>query len=481
MKLHRSNTLLPVLALAPLQVQEFSPAPMATAPLLNAFPSEIADNGEVSGFGFTSSSGDVPVVVGGGPPQLLGLLPSATSGLALGLNNNQQVVGSSTVITPSGDLIFLQDSAVLWDASTTPTELATLLPGGSTLELFNANDINDAGQIVGWGRDAAIPQGIGWLLDNGVITSLGGLGGLQTQALAINEPGQIVGLSEVVSGGWEHAVTWDNGVLQDLHDPTVILGAESTALDINDFGVIVGEARFESSPFTGPEVGAIWYPDGTIVEIPTLGGTLAAATGINNDAWIVGFSTTSTPGDLRGFLMRDGVVKDLNDLIDPASGWLIQRADQVNASGVIVGVGVLGGAQRGVILTPDPCTGFFDVYGVGCAGTGGVTPALAGFGCPAGDATIQLDIQGGQAGALGGLVFGTGQGTLAVSPFCDLQVLPLAAPIVPLVLDGEGSACLTFVVPAALSGGDVFAQAGFLDLGAAGSFSSAPPVQIHVQ
>jgi len=43
---------------------------------------------------------------------------------------------------------------------------------------------------------------------------------------------------------------------------------------------------------------------------------------------------------------------DLNSLLPPHSGWLLQTAEGVNAAGQIVGQGQFAGKTRGFLLTP---------------------------------------------------------------------------------------------------------------------------------
>jgi hypothetical protein len=45
---------------------------------------------------------------------------------------------------------------------------------------------------------------------------------------------------------------------------------------------------------------------------------------------------------------------DLNGLIDPASGWTLAAARDINDSGWIVGTGTLNGQARAFLLTPVP-------------------------------------------------------------------------------------------------------------------------------
>ena len=54
------------------------------------------------------------------------------------------------------------------------------------------------------------------------------------------------------------------------------------------------------------------------------------------------------------FLHSGGTMLDLNDLIDPASGWLLSSASDINEAGWIVGTGYIDGEEHGFLLIPIP-------------------------------------------------------------------------------------------------------------------------------
>jgi len=75
--------------------------------------------------------------------------------------------------------------------------------------------------------------------------------------------------------------------------------------------------------------------------------------GINQSGQVVGGA--STPGDYinyRAFLYSDGIMKDLNDLIQPNSGWSLFAAYAINDRGQITGYGSINGATHAFLLTP---------------------------------------------------------------------------------------------------------------------------------
>jgi probable HAF family extracellular repeat protein len=49
---------------------------------------------------------------------------------------------------------------------------------------------------------------------------------------------------------------------------------------------------------------------------------------------------------------ENGQVTDLNGLIDPAAGWTLEAAEGINASGQIVGYGIINGNTHAFLLTP---------------------------------------------------------------------------------------------------------------------------------
>ena len=53
-------------------------------------------------------------------------------------------------------------------------------------------------------------------------------------------------------------------------------------------------------------------------------------------------------------IVRGGSTFNLNDLIDPASGWYLTQALGINELNQIVGVGTFNGQQHAFLLTPIP-------------------------------------------------------------------------------------------------------------------------------
>lgn len=89
-----------------------------------------------------------------GAVQDLGGLPGFPASEALGVNASDEVVGFTESV--QNGAISGVGSAFLWTKAAGMRDLNTLLPD-SQWTLIKATAINDAGQIVGWGIDAAFP------------------------------------------------------------------------------------------------------------------------------------------------------------------------------------------------------------------------------------------------------------------------------------------------------------------------------------
>jgi probable HAF family extracellular repeat protein len=237
----------------------------------------------------------------------LGTFGGPTS-VALGINENGQVVGSADL--PTG-----QRRAYIWEDGVM-TELSPL-PGFPVSEAW---DINNHGVAVG----VSISGGEGAVMwKKGAVTYLGSLGG-QSSALAINDAEQVVGTSE--TAGSSHAFLWEAGVITDLG---TLGGSYSIAWDINENGQIVGGS------FTGFGEHAFLWDDGVMQDLGTLGGEQSVAFGVNDSAAVVGRAQSEFGSKTQyAFIWVDGTMTNLGALggFDGSS-----RGAEINNSGQVIG------------------------------------------------------------------------------------------------------------------------------------------------
>jgi probable HAF family extracellular repeat protein len=189
------------------------------------------------------------VVWGPAPGQIRQLrpLPGDTVGVAFWINDLGQVVGTSGACSntlPYG--VIVGPHAVLWDSDGAPIDLGNL--GGSVdVSLVAVGNraiyINNKSQVVGGSTLAGnkTAHAFLWSRDTGM-KDLGVLPGDDNSgALAINERGEVVGVSNDTDGNGR-AFIWRNGLMSDLN---TLAPAESAlyllgAFGINDRGEIVG-------------------------------------------------------------------------------------------------------------------------------------------------------------------------------------------------------------------------------------------------
>jgi probable HAF family extracellular repeat protein len=141
-------------------------------------------------------------------------------------------------------------------------------------------------------------------------------------------------------------------------------GDLSGASAINEAGRIAGWARNSQ----GLSRATLFDPTGAgnNLGLGTLGGVSSEAFCINDAGQIVGQAENSQ-GEWRATLFDPtgaGNNINLNTLIDPAGGWTLVNAYDINASGWIVGKGTNPqGEKHAFLLVPEPAT--FALLGMG--------------------------------------------------------------------------------------------------------------------
>jgi len=225
------------------------------------------------------------------------------------------------------------------------TDLSTLAPT-DTQAFSAAYSINDNDEAVGWSEtstpdpqntcgDSLVCLPVLWR--NIEITALPTLGGLDGQASAINNRGQVVGIAQTD----EIDPMCNNPVLK----PTVWEGGQARALPTAPFldGIVGGAPGPAGNNNKGQVVGIITTCDGSasqtvlwekhkVIDMGTIGGLALVPVAINDKGQVTGTYTT-TAGMNRAFLWQDGVATDLGTL----PGDNFAEGNSINDRGQIVG------------------------------------------------------------------------------------------------------------------------------------------------
>jgi probable HAF family extracellular repeat protein len=232
----------------------------------NGFATAVNDSGHAVGWAETATHD--PTCTGNQVLQFLGAVWGANGKVlqqlkpfsndpdsaATGINDQGQVVGiSGKCGSAVGDLSAIH--AVLWENGTVK-DLGNI--GAHAWNTPMA--INNRGQIVGFADVKGDDHGNNpnfhaflWTREHGM-QNLGTLSGNAfSEALGVNEEGQIVGVSYAAGFTNPHAFIYEAGKMTDLN--TLIPGDSGLTLqfaqDINDLGVIVGQAVGQGSGACG--------------------------------------------------------------------------------------------------------------------------------------------------------------------------------------------------------------------------------------
>ena len=199
-----------------------------------------------------------------GQKQVLQPYPGNPDSAATGINDKGQVVGISGICQNAVGRLSAE-RAVLWQNGTV-TDMGNL--GGAGWNTPMA--INNKGQVVGFSDLPGDDNGNNLNFHAFLWTSSTGIQDLKTlpgdvlsEALGVNEQGQVVGVSFDVDGN-ERAFLWENGRMTDLN--TLVSSDSPYTLeagqDINDFGVIAGFACVKPCTAQSPSFAFAAVPTG---------------------------------------------------------------------------------------------------------------------------------------------------------------------------------------------------------------------------
>jgi probable HAF family extracellular repeat protein len=186
-------------------------------------------------------------------------------------------------------------------------------------------------------------------------------------ALWINDFGQAVGISgscgnTILPGltAGPHAVVWESdGSVHDLGNlggtvNPAMLGVGNGALGINNRGQITGVSALKGDTTFHP---FLWTKEEGMRDLGVLPGDLVGAgLAINKNGEIVGASISApgpASGNPRAFLWRNGVMTDLNDLVQANAPLYLLQAFSINDAGEIAGIGATStGDVHAFLATP---------------------------------------------------------------------------------------------------------------------------------
>ena len=300
----------------------------------------------------------------------LGTLGGGLSFPGLSINDRGQAVGAASNTEPDPDgfapeLVFgpgdplpgVHWHATLWQDGTIQ-DLGTLGDGLDSKALF----VNERGQVAGISYtdsianpETGIPTVDPFFWENGRMIDIGTLGGtygtLGTEGVGgLNNRGQVAGTSNLAGDQTCHAFLWERGSLLDLG---TLGGTFSTAGWIDDSGEVVGAATTDADA----TLRAFRWKNGHMTNLGSLYDDVCSlAFDSNSKGQIVG---DSIPCDIGGasrpFLWENGgPMVDLNTLIPPGSGVVLNEGAAINEKGEIVAGGTLdNGEGRTFLLIPN--------------------------------------------------------------------------------------------------------------------------------
>ena len=262
--------------------------------------------------------------------------PGGTLTTTRGINNHGEIVGAYRIVPPRHALLIQRGQYI-------PLAPDTVL-GTNFSEAFKSNDRGDVvGQFIG---DDGFSHG--FLLSEGVVTTLDFPGASETLAFGINESGTVVGYWDLLDANGNvlaiHGFKWKDGAFTQVDFP----GAVDTAvLGINARGDLVGGW---DTGITSPNEHGFACPKGRhcfSFDVPVPGATLTQADDINAHGQIAG-AYIDVNGLLHAFL-----VAGANFTSFDFPGATNTLAWGINSAGQIVGDYIAAdGSTHGFLAQP---------------------------------------------------------------------------------------------------------------------------------
>jgi probable HAF family extracellular repeat protein len=309
----------------------------------------ISQNGIVVGNATPNSTTNHPFEYqGNGPMQDLGLLNTVNGvvGVATSVNSKGEVAGWSDAPGASRPT-----HAFLYTSGTGLIDLGTLGGVGS-----EALGINESGNVAGaFLTTSGVSHGAMWTYSGGTVAAIDL--GPQFVPTCINNTGLMGGILPIANGNpLAEVYNISTGSLTVI--PTLSGGTWNQVNAINESGLVVGISDAELAGTEATRAFLYNVNNGVLTDLgnPVLAGWSSSAGGVNDLGALVGGYQVNASGSTEGFIYTQaGGMQGLNSLVDPSLGWNIWAANSINDAGVIVGQGVTPqGYLRAVMLTPVP-------------------------------------------------------------------------------------------------------------------------------
>jgi probable HAF family extracellular repeat protein len=283
----------------------------------------------------------------------LGTLDSGTESLGIYVNDSGQVIGFSTINTnpdpvgffgfPTHTFIWENgeklDIGTLGGSDATPgascsNQPESLVVGGST----TTATVNPA---------TGLPDAAPFLWHKGKMINLGTLGGTNGFAQCANHRHQVIGMSSLAAnpaacdfpvfnagGAGCHAFFWDDE--NGIKDLGTLGGDNSEAIWLNEAGDVAGSADLPGPSGNQAHDAVIWR-NGKIHDLGTVpGDPCSRGRGLNSRGQVVGGSSDCV-NFLHAFVWEEGgPMQDLNTLIQPGTGYQLTNAFNINDRGEIL-------------------------------------------------------------------------------------------------------------------------------------------------
>jgi len=261
----------------------------------------------------------------------LGTLSSNGDSEARAINATAEVTGLASEDNNLINDVFVYSDGVM-------SSLGTL---GGTVGV--GNGVNTSGTVAGYSTNSAGTYRA-FLSDGPTLVDIGDLGGGTAVAYGINDVGQVVG-SAATAAGENHPFLYSAGKMIDLG--TLGSGGNddwNSAQGINNSGVVTGTSYDAHGNFFG----FVWN-NGKMTKMGTLGGHWSQAYAINNKGQIAGLAYTKN-GSAHGFIANCGTCP-LKDLGTFAGSDSTVWAFGINDSGVAVGQSTFAGTYHGFVYS----------------------------------------------------------------------------------------------------------------------------------